>query len=165
LLMSNSASFNVQTYKIILLPMCRLTETDSMKFRRLATVKSVFSNEFGSNTRFELYVAANRSRCTNSLHYFLLLCQLQSKDDDMAADTARVTDRNLTLLEKFVDDAEAEADERDVQNEALISDLQRRNEEALQSVARWLDSIRLQMSTPDVVLEPQVDDDMKVTLS
>jgi hypothetical protein len=82
----------------------------------------------------------------------------------MAADTERITDRSLTQLEKFVDDIQSEADDRDLQNEAAISDLQRRNEEALQNVALWLESIRLQMSKPDVVLESQVDDDMKVLL-
>jgi hypothetical protein len=83
----------------------------------------------------------------------------------MAVRVDRVTDHKLTVLAQCVEDIQSEAHDADEQDQAAIFELQRRNDEALLNVAKWLDSIRLQMSTSDVVLEGHVDDDMKVTCS
>jgi len=67
-------------------------------------------------------------------------------------------------LRQSWDDIQVVASEGDEHSEAAILELQRRNDDALQSISGWLESIRLKMASQDVdvVLEEDVDEHVKV---
>jgi hypothetical protein len=68
-------------------------------------------------------------------------------------------------LRQSWDDIQVVANEGDEQNETAILELQQRNDDALNSISSWLESIRLKMASQDVVFEQDVDEHLKVSIT